>query len=63
MAISVKDKDPEAAAKKSKAAASDTPSGQALEEVGGRLKEGASKDAQLAHAAKYEAAKRKHRWG
>lgn len=47
---------------KRKVEAPDTPSGQALEEVGDP-KENASKEAQLEHAARYEAAKRKRRWG
>ena len=50
-------------AEEKKTQALDTPSAKALEEVGGRPKEGASKQAQIEHAAKYDAAKRKHRWG
>lgn len=48
--------------KKAKAPAADTPSAQALAEVG-EPKPNASDEEKNAHAAKYAAAKRKHRWG
>jgi hypothetical protein len=70
MALSKKDlegegtKDEPVATKSSKGKASvpDTPSGQALAEVG-PAEEGESKDELIARAEKYEAAKRKQRWG
>jgi hypothetical protein len=48
--------------KKAKAAATETPSAQALGEVG-EPKANAPDEEKNAHAARYAAAKRKHRWG